>query len=1700
VTEKGKNAGESPYATGGGGGTLENRVTARYLALLLRGGTGDELDGGEVVSVSFQQAPKVPTDDVVIVARRRGEATPSLRLAVAVRRIPQFVPSNEDAEKLVRDFIRTLRLTDEPYETAVALVAAGDQRHAKQIAELANHAKTQANAELFFTEIQTRGRHSQDLRDRLAALTQIVAKALTTIEGTPPEAAQLRIETWRLLVRLSVVMPRVESPDESDWVRTQNDLMSIARGRDLAGAERLRDRLESLAADYRKTAGTIDLSLLRRDAHAFLDNETYRNREGWEKLRRRERQARDAVHDTVGPSPNGVRIDRSALAAAIAAAVRDHDLVVVTGDSGVGKSALVVTVVSDLASREPAAVQALVLNLRQLPATAGELEHDLGAPLEQLIGEMSAPLRVLVVDAAEVAAERDTPVFNHLVAAARAAGVHVVAVASTDVVEVVRRFMQGHGQVAQQVVKALTDEEITMVASRFPGLSRMAQDARSREVLRRLVAIDLLLRAGITDTPLSDAETMRTIWNGVVRNRAHGRGLPDARDQVLLQIAQLHLRGRRLDELVGKLDPEALDGLQHDGVLQRASEWQPIPDFAHDELRRYAVARALLAERAPAHELDDVVAPRWALGASRLAAEVLLEETDSPRNPLRGRLARMQAEFDALAAKFGKRWADVPTEALLTVANPRPVLSDAWLELKDKDPEDLERLLRVIEQRHARDGLVDRTIVEPVIELLLDEPRPWSRRSSEKVLRGWLRTLLVEGAAAGGRLRIRLRELIVAACADDDKALADQREAAERARAARTPQQIEEEKKRRERWEPMLGEIGYPRSRRRRPNGAIPHELTDDTLVELLALLGVDIGAEGERLLRRVGEAQPWSLAPALEEPLTGRGLAEYGHDLVASLAESYYIDEDEDGTSWLEDGIRDHHTRGMITPLFAWYRGPFMPLLQSDFQGGVAVIQRMLNHGAVARTNAIARLTTPFAGLADPSGAAVELRITGSPRNYVGDDQVWRWYRGTGTGPYPCMSALLALERVCDQLIEAGLPLDRLVPFLLKDCNNLAMPGFVVGVLVRHLDKAGKLLDPFLADPRIWHLEFARAASELSGLAASSEGVDRADRRQWTLREAAMVLTVNAEGDRVAELRAIGEELVRTAEKLVVASAETQDASAQETGTQTNEAASDAIARAVAEVRAWARALDRDSYTATEKDGVIYAEIAVPADIEAALRPRTEDLARAQEEIRLQQRYLPVGARTAADATPDQLSADLKIALDLVTLPPELSASYPFDAPAAVAAVVLRAHVFRGIAVRDDDVTAAAHLLVEVAERTAPRSLLESEESFFERGADRTAAFALPLLLLPDTRNARDEVTQQRVLSALRRLARAVPNETRLYLGRGFDAIWDAPCAGTPCHHQLAFDLVVESMRDSALGPWDTSGRRDRQDIGDPVVDMLDAIDGKDLYPARFDGAIRAAGAVIGRATCVNDRARKLLRAMLAAQRRALLAYERSIDHRGSHTLVAARALLQLAAAGDDGPLHEHVAAYADRPDLLEVLLHSYAAAAEEAAALADAARRVWPTVIGQLLELEKAGREPFTGDSYAAGALAALMPGPTYESAFLYREVADGPIFWPDIGAWQAALDAWTVRARGVGECVGAAVALVHALPVADQIRVGLPWVSDLALTDTNNARKNGLVSVWLIELRPHLTKQSDIDVWQRLVDALVVEGDTELAPYSR
>ena len=1717
TSEVGAPVGTSPYASGGGGFTFERKVAAQYLAHILLGDGAFEFgEGRQAVCLAFQQAPEYPVDDLVIYAARPEENEPSLELALGVRRSPNLVLSDDSTRKLFREFVRAvLRMSEDGPESRLGLVVAGTQEQAKQLGGLADLAKVQVDPSGFFDLVGARNRFNAGIRNRLDQLEKLVGRALQDVGVSTADTLLVRQTTWQLLSKLSVLMPRLESPDETDWFALENSLIPVAREHSLSGASLLRDRLLTLADEYSPSAARVDITLLRRDAHLVLDSKIRRHREGWQILNHLNDRALGLVRNEITDS-NGVHsliLDRSGAEAQLVSAVAEAGAMVVGGESGVGKSALVF---QSLSVEDPDTSQALCINLRHIPNLTVDLEARLGRPLSALLSELSAPNRILIIDGTDSVTEGMEDAFRYLVAAAVESQVKVVAITSTESIHIVHEILLecfGAG-LAGYTVEPLTDAEISEIVKVFPELKELNANPRSRELLRRLVVVDLLVRGRPSGVPLSEADAMQEVWSGLVRRHERSdRGHPDARESVLLRLADLSLTGGERLDVISGLDANAMAGLRQDGLLQRSLEnpFMVGPDFAHDEIRRYAVARLFLTNRDISSRILATGAPRWSLPAARLACQAFLQQPDSLATPLNTRFDGLQRSFDVLIeAGHETRWADVPSEALLTLADPSVILRDAWPGLRDNDWAGLRRLARLLDQRLRNgNGIINPMAIEPIVSLMLEDVAPWrSGDHASFFLREWLYGHVMAGTPTGHPLRILLRERLVAACKEADRRLLEHREAQAAARAARTPEEVERERQISESYGAHFLEAVHG-NRRRRERPDVPHECQDRVFVELLSLVGRDLGDQGEAILRRLAQDAPSSLAPAVEEPLTDIALASHGRGFLAQLTQAYYLDDESDGSASIDDdGIRDHRSRrrGIWGPLAEWDRGPFWTLFQTDFRGGVRVLNRMLNHAALVRTRKVARLRA-MGGLfqsTDIVDYRVHLEITGTSRVYVGDEHVWRWYRGTGVGPYPCMSALQALERVCDQLISVDVPIERLISILLDGCENLAMVGLIVGLLVRHLEQAGNLLDPYFTEPLIWRMEFRRVVDEHGMLAASSEGIEAPERRKWSLQQAAMFMVLGASDDRVADLHLLGLTLVETARLKIE----------QEGGDDTDENKandSEDIEMRLAPVRLWASSLDRDSYQLSETPDGLYIQARPSEEIVQALQHGNEDLDQATEAIRLSGRYFFKLDVTAAESlAPDELAADVESARRLLEAPPSFSENHPWDVPAAVAAAALEANILRCVDVPADSLAFAVDVVLRVAEGEPSPGPFEFEGTFFEQGADRSAARVLPLLLIPAAGALRaiydgadGTATFGRVSSAGLNIAQAIANEVRLHLARGLDHLWATPCAqqGT-CHHQIGWQIATATMRDCAVGSWDPeTGMHRAVVLEEPLINSLQNIAVDSIEPSRLDASIRALSSAAIAGTCISIVARDLLAALLAAQRRSLLNYEdNNMDHRGNHSLVSARALLTLAGRGEDALLYEHINAFAGNSALLGDLLRALSAAAGEAPDRAATARRMWPNVIRQVLDLHNTGRTRFQEGLFGELALAALIPNHAPANAYMYMEMEGEPITWWDAVGLRPDIELWLETAAGNGRCVDQLIECLRALTEEEQAKVGLPWVAGLVLhAPAETAKSSFLVATWLIDIRPHVAPTDLPATWQKIVDALVVEGVTRLAPYS-
>jgi hypothetical protein len=710
-----------------------------------------------------------------------------------------------------------------------------------------------------------------------------------------------------------------------------------------------------------------------------------------------------------------------------------------------------------------------------------------------------------------------------------------------------------------------------------------------------------------------------------------------------------------------------------------------------------------------------------------------------------------------------------------------------------------------------------------------------------------------------------------------------------------------------------------------------PH---DEFAVEALAMLGPDLDGRAEAFLRAVPGGH---LEPAVELPGPVAAMAAYQPGLLVALAASYYLMDSQErfGGLGFRDGIRPHHA---VTPMAAWRYGPFAQLLWVRPADALALVNVILDHAATIRAGAV-----PPPG---PQTPGLDLDLPGAGlRRCAGDRQTWAWYRGGTTAPGPCVSALLAVEKWADHLIDdARVPVSTVIELMLRDCRNLAMPGLAAGVLVRHLEMAGSQLDRWLTRPELWRREADRSFEERPNTmhiqGPDPDGLHGRERRSMDFGDVATEMTVQAmlDGDheRLAALAAIGDELVRRAPDL---------AEGLPVGPETSEKFTVIAAM-------WASKLNPENYHPVQSaNGVTYVFLH-PGAVTQALADSQESTGRGGAALRLQLTYT---VPSVWDAPTDTLSADLALARQFAADPPP-GPLHPADPIAAVAAAAIAAHARRRAVVSDDDLRWAAEVLVEVAAR--PWSEARSTpESTYRMGADRSAAAALPALLLPELDHVRPGASA--LHEALRHTGASVADEVRIIFAHASAGVWAAPCrpAGSACRHRVLWAAVLGGLRDCQLGAWDQPAqRRLIEPLAEPYDQALPCVQTDRLLLNRLTSPLIAAADAARSGSCVAPEAGRILDALLTAHRRGSAHWaEKNYGPPSGdrHGPAVARVLAETAAVGNTQPVTGHVRALTRQsPRALADLLHNLAITFTYDDALRQALPTAWRPVMEAALE----------------------------------------------------------------------------------------------------------------------------------------------------
>jgi len=478
----------SPIATGGAGEHFEQHVDAFALALLLVGATPPILTNTSVVEVCLQTKHLGwRTDDLLIVgetglgARRKLAAQVKRRFTVSAA----DVDCRETFKGFWDDFLAADRF--EPSEDRLAVITLqGTSTLLGAFGSLLVCARATADAADFGRRMALDGYLPKKAKLQNKAIQAILADHI----GSPPEEEAY----WRFLRTVNVLSFDLNTPTAQTEASILSLLAHVAPDApDPVGAAKATwvTLLESVsggrpsAATYRRE----DLPAEILDRHSPIPNA---DSLGLRALVEHGRTVRDSIRSTIG---SGHEIDRLDELASVLGGLVEHQVVVITGAAGSGKSAIAKKLLSQVEPDCPVlAFQAVEFATAHINETLANSQVALNSQRLQAILAGHDRIVVLVESIERLLEHPTRDAFAHLLQIAlHNRSIHLVLTCRDYSVETVRNALLAPLGLLHFVheVPALTDEQLRLIREAEPNLQVPLQNRQLRSFLATPYLLDL---------------------------------------------------------------------------------------------------------------------------------------------------------------------------------------------------------------------------------------------------------------------------------------------------------------------------------------------------------------------------------------------------------------------------------------------------------------------------------------------------------------------------------------------------------------------------------------------------------------------------------------------------------------------------------------------------------------------------------------------------------------------------------------------------------------------------------------------------------------------------------------------------------------------------------------------------------------------------------------------------------------------------------------------------------------------------------------------------------------------------------------------------------------------------------------------------------------------------------------------------------
>jgi hypothetical protein len=1071
----------NPFSTGGGGGAFEHLIGVSYLVTLLAGDIPRGLDWGTCTRVGFQQRWEGGVLDDIVVTSSNGQK--ERRLALQIKHDLTFsdAPSNKKFARVVDDCWKAFtgaygwqfNPETDRIGIGIGVYQTDVDRHLRPVLE---QARTSRDSEEFFRKISTPGFSHKKKREYVDIFENLLTKA----KGSPIT----RTELWKFLRCLVVLHFDIEHAGSRDAVQSWNRLRDLIKNEDAKQALSLFDILRAGVADSAKNAESIDRERIRG---IVLDHGIYLRDEldlsqNLLHLRNHSDTVLSSIQDTIGET---LHLQRGHLLDQLEEEIRNHEVVVISGEPMVGKT----VILKRLADRLRQEGEVIVFAVERF--FGASLEHFLHSihmenDFQRVLSAIgTAPLRCILIDGLDwVGIDQDKKrILNDIILAVQRYNEEhkkcgggseycwkLVFTVRKESAETIVKHLSLRKNLADRTISfyevgPLTEEEVATVVDQFPKLRSLASEGHLNDILSRPLVLDILTLPGISlsleEAPsvLTESWLLDLFWEEIVRlaeGARHGRGTPDQRARFVAALAQQStLSGEHLQD--DPLYSEAIAGLISDRIITR--EKGEIR-FVHEAYGEWTIVKMLISHRNVPGFLNSCNESLTLVRPFRLYASHLLEVERAPEF-----WAELLDSLEQQKGSLSPRWYQDALGVPLSSPLQDEILPKIGPYLLERNGYLLSKFLKVMRTAHVKP--------DPVLSSLFShlpaaEAEKYEALCTVPIHEQWaptLKWLLSRPDNIQGEALVEFLE--IAKIWMKDRRKQDlRREVAEF--CFKIWENPPSERCDKETKKSIIEAILWA-------SDCMPDE------VDKFVRWNEPIGADLRDVILAYGWVPLCRDLPKTAVEIIGKILC---REIKPDPYGGHYHNLSDYGIRWTE---WNPPTR---------IKGPFLALLRLHPDEGLALIHNIVNHATqfwkIHEEQVERRHPLPQ-----------KIHLESGEKNVWGDCRVYCWCRFSSAAPSALTCALMALEYQMQEEIKGGRDAKELFETVLRDTCSVAIVGVCTSVGLAHWKTCPELLVPLLENPAFLEMDSYRYVQDMqeeTHIEISSKylswGQDRADYR----------------------------------------------------------------------------------------------------------------------------------------------------------------------------------------------------------------------------------------------------------------------------------------------------------------------------------------------------------------------------------------------------------------------------------------------------------------------------------------------------------------------------------------------------------------------------------------------------------------------------